>query len=201
MLSLSHRERETKSMVAISLYRGNLHRVPEVPRRWLMPPPKISLKDFKTLLNRRNRALARLRSPNIATSNPNSNSGLQLQPLNPTPPDLKLQLDDNNDANGKEDEGIIQYSEINNQGKSNVGDYTVKPAIETEIAPEKAFDTVVTDEKLHSLVVVEKPAEPVNPNLQVSKTLLIFFLVFFTWMVQICLILLVCHKYINETEL
>ncbi|KAJ0049454.1 hypothetical protein Pint_15313 [Pistacia integerrima] len=160
-------------MVAISLYRGNLHRVPEVPRRWLMPSPKISLKDFKTLLNRRNRALCRLRSPNVTTSNPNlnsnSNSKQQLQPPNPTPPDLKPQLDDNNAANGKEDEGIIRNHEINDRGKSDVGDCAVKSVTEAEVAPEKAVDTTVTDEKLPSLEVVEKPAEPVNPNLQTSE--------------------------------
>lgn len=45
-------------MVAISLYRGNLHRVPtEIPRRLQLPTRKISPKDFKTLLNRRNKAL------------------------------------------------------------------------------------------------------------------------------------------------
>ncbi|KAF3437120.1 hypothetical protein FNV43_RR19873 [Rhamnella rubrinervis] len=49
-------------MVAISLYRGNLHRVPDVPRRWLMPSPQISLKDFRVLLKRRSRALSRQRS-------------------------------------------------------------------------------------------------------------------------------------------
>uniref|UniRef100_A0A1S3Y802 Uncharacterized protein n=1 Tax=Nicotiana tabacum TaxID=4097 RepID=A0A1S3Y802_TOBAC len=47
-------------MVALSLYKGNLHRVPEAPRRWLMPTPKISLKDFRILLRRRSRALSRL---------------------------------------------------------------------------------------------------------------------------------------------
>ncbi|PSR95838.1 Sal-like protein [Actinidia chinensis var. chinensis] len=59
-------------MVAISLYRGNLHRVPDVPRRWLMPTPKISLKDFRILLNRRSRALSRLHS-STTSSNPNRN--------------------------------------------------------------------------------------------------------------------------------
>ncbi|KAI4343811.1 hypothetical protein L6164_011118 [Bauhinia variegata] len=59
-------------MVAISLYRGNLHRVPDVPRRWLMPNPKISLKDFKSLLARRSKALSRLRATATTTSsNPN----------------------------------------------------------------------------------------------------------------------------------
>ncbi|XP_015967684.1 uncharacterized protein LOC107491354 [Arachis duranensis] len=65
-------------MVAISLYRGNLHRVPDVPRRWLMPNPKISLKDFKTLVARRSKALSRLygttTTATATTTNPNPNS-------------------------------------------------------------------------------------------------------------------------------
>ncbi|KAK4264258.1 hypothetical protein QN277_025463 [Acacia crassicarpa] len=60
-------------MVAISLYRGNLHRVPDVPRRWLLPGPKISLKDFKFLLLRRSKALSRLRTATSSSSNPNPN--------------------------------------------------------------------------------------------------------------------------------
>ncbi|XP_050377473.1 uncharacterized protein LOC126794745 [Argentina anserina] len=61
-------------MVAISLYRGNLHRIPDVPRRWLMPTPEISIKDFKSLLSRRSKALSRHRSASAATSsNPNPN--------------------------------------------------------------------------------------------------------------------------------
>ncbi|KAL3846013.1 hypothetical protein ACJIZ3_003416 [Penstemon smallii] len=60
-------------MVAISLYKGNLHKVPDVPRRWPAPTRKISLKDFKILLLRRSRALSRLRS-SATTSNPNPNS-------------------------------------------------------------------------------------------------------------------------------
>ena len=63
-------------MVAISLYRGNLHRVPDVPRRWLMPKPKISLKDFKSLLARRSKAVSSLRASAViaTTANPNPNS-------------------------------------------------------------------------------------------------------------------------------
>ncbi|KAI3807461.1 hypothetical protein L1987_23389 [Smallanthus sonchifolius] len=60
-------------MVAISLYKGNLHRATDTPRQWLMPTRKISLKDFKTLLHRRSRALARLQSIGASTSNPNPN--------------------------------------------------------------------------------------------------------------------------------
>lgn len=63
-------------MVAISLYRGNLHRVPDIPRRWLMPNPQISPKNFKSLLLRRSKALSLL--PSTASDdnrpNPNSNS-------------------------------------------------------------------------------------------------------------------------------
>ncbi|KAG5046304.1 hypothetical protein AAZX31_06G179600 [Glycine max] len=61
---MNENKEETRSMVAISLYRGNLHRVPDVPRRWPMPAPKITLKDFKSLLARRSKALSRLQNPN-----------------------------------------------------------------------------------------------------------------------------------------
>ncbi|WOG99533.1 hypothetical protein DCAR_0518886 [Daucus carota subsp. sativus] len=61
-------------MVAISLYRGKLHKVPDVPRKWLTPTPTLSAKEFKTLLHRRAKALARL---NSSTSNPNPNPDLQ----------------------------------------------------------------------------------------------------------------------------
>lgn len=63
------------SMVAISLYRGNLHRVPDVPRRWLMPNPKISIKNFKSLLDRRSKALSRHHHPTNPNPNPLSNHG------------------------------------------------------------------------------------------------------------------------------
>ncbi|CAK9330161.1 unnamed protein product [Citrullus colocynthis] len=74
-------------MVAISLYRGNLHRVPDVPRRWLMPTHNISIKDFRSLLQRRSKALSRLRATTssclakLSTSpNPNSNSNSSIKP-------------------------------------------------------------------------------------------------------------------------
>ncbi|KAL8139857.1 hypothetical protein V2J09_005878 [Rumex salicifolius] len=79
-------------MVAISLYRGNLHRVEDVPRRWVMPRPGISIKDFRGLLRRRSKALSLLNSrPALAsTSNPsttsNGNPPPCLPPLPPPPP-------------------------------------------------------------------------------------------------------------------
>ncbi|KAG6403980.1 hypothetical protein SASPL_136214 [Salvia splendens] len=54
-------------MVAISLYKGNLHKVTGVTHRWPSPAPKISLKEFKILLLRRARALSRV----ATVSNPN----------------------------------------------------------------------------------------------------------------------------------
>ncbi|PIA62384.1 hypothetical protein AQUCO_00200404v1 [Aquilegia coerulea] len=55
-------------MVAISLYRGNLHRVPDIPRRWLMPNHTISLKDFKSLTRKRDKTLSRLLSTTTITT-------------------------------------------------------------------------------------------------------------------------------------
>jgi hypothetical protein len=36
-------------MVVISFYRGNLHKVPDTTRRWPIPKPSISLRNFKQL--------------------------------------------------------------------------------------------------------------------------------------------------------
>ena len=56
-------------MVAISLYRGNLHRVSDAPRRWPMPPRAITLDQFRVLSRKRDEALARLAA---AQKTPNS---------------------------------------------------------------------------------------------------------------------------------
>lgn len=53
-------EGERRKMVAIALYRGNLHRVPNTPRRWPPPPRTLSAAQFKALLRRRSHALSRL---------------------------------------------------------------------------------------------------------------------------------------------
>ncbi|KAK6924927.1 hypothetical protein RJ641_009253 [Dillenia turbinata] len=60
-------------MVAISLYRGNLHRVPDVPRRWLMPNHSFSLKTFRSLLHRRSKALSLIATTSSPIPNPNPN--------------------------------------------------------------------------------------------------------------------------------
>lgn len=55
-------------MVALSPYRGHLHRVPDVPRRWPMPPPAISLRHFKLLVRKRSFALSRLAAAEATTT-------------------------------------------------------------------------------------------------------------------------------------
>ncbi|XP_020589346.1 LOW QUALITY PROTEIN: uncharacterized protein LOC110030775 [Phalaenopsis equestris] len=51
-------------MGALYLYRGNLHRVSDIPRRWPMPPRAISLPQFRQLLRKRNLAIAQFSSRN-----------------------------------------------------------------------------------------------------------------------------------------
>ncbi|KAG8379081.1 hypothetical protein BUALT_Bualt07G0051100 [Buddleja alternifolia] len=102
-------------MVAISLYRGNLHKVPDGPRRWPPPTPKISTKNFKILIRRRARALSRLRSSTTdaaaATSNPKPN---------PSP--------DNSDP----DPGHADNASENNDG----GNDADNPCSEPELPPD-----------------------------------------------------------------
>ncbi|XP_078442662.1 tRNA (Ile)-lysidine synthase [Wolffia australiana] len=70
---------EIEKMVAISLYRGNLHRVPELPRRWLMPPRTISVRDFRSLLEKRSRSLARLQPSETAAEATGNDEELKLE--------------------------------------------------------------------------------------------------------------------------
>jgi hypothetical protein len=62
-------------MVAISMYRGNLHRAgDDAAREWQVPPPTISPSRFRRLLRSRNLAVARLAGaprPNSPGSSPN----------------------------------------------------------------------------------------------------------------------------------
>lgn len=76
-------ETQKTKMVAISMYRGNLHKVPDVPRRWIMPDRNLSFKDFKSLLHRRRRALSRLPNPN---TNLTVRTELVTDQENPIPP-------------------------------------------------------------------------------------------------------------------
>ncbi|XP_042501864.1 uncharacterized protein LOC122079446 [Macadamia integrifolia] len=77
--------KERSEMVAISLYRGNLHRVPDVPRRWLMPTPRISVKDFRTLIRKRTKALSRLSAATAAVDATTSSDANPNSSPNPNP--------------------------------------------------------------------------------------------------------------------
>lgn len=60
-------------MVAISMYRGNLHRAgDDAARHWQVPPPTLSASKFRRLLRSRSLAVSRLARPNSPTSSPNS---------------------------------------------------------------------------------------------------------------------------------
>ncbi|XWS60643.1 hypothetical protein CRYUN_Cryun07bG0053100 [Craigia yunnanensis] len=149
-------------MVAISLYRGNLHRAPDVPRRWLMPTPKISLKDFKSLLHRRNKALSRLRSSS-SSSNPNFNPNPDLkhhtQSPMPNGPPIALKLEEQLELEPPEDlkSGTpLPEVKVEVVGGSDGGDCSVK----TEDEQPKKDDNLQVD---------EKPREETKANVEVSE--------------------------------
>lgn len=166
-------------MVAISLYRGNLHRVPDVPRRWLMPTPKISLKDFKSLLTRRSIALSRVRSTLPATSsNPNPNPSFVPEQLNEAPkmntlthPKIKFEAPENVVADCEAGPSGVDKDEKQSDG----ADFTVKPVDGSDASPafkpdlpEKGSDAVDVGANALS-VKVEKVDEVENPNSEVCK--------------------------------
>ena len=167
-------------MVAISLYRGNLHRVPDVPRRWLMPTPKLSLKDFKSLLHRRSKALSRLRSttpdpdPN-SSQNPDLNQQAEAPKENPVLVEPKLEEEKASDC-----EEAQPKNEENDQRGTNGGDCSVKPVVidAPELKPEKIDSGAVgADVDGQALPAETKPADLAiaNPN---SEVITFFF--FFT---------------------
>ncbi|KAL6524376.1 hypothetical protein OROHE_016047 [Orobanche hederae] len=121
-------------MVAMSLYKGNLHKVPNVPRRWPPPTPKISLKDFKILLHRRARALSRFRfaadaSIDVATSSSPSSSPSPSRSPNHINSDSRADNAANNNdvdnhcpgpellSNGDLKEGEGEKEEVREEGK------------------------------------------------------------------------------------
>lgn len=165
--------KKASEMVAISLYRGNLHSVADVPRRWLMPTPKISPRDFKTLCHRRSKALCRLRS--TTTSNPNSNH-IEKAPIEPKLEAVEEEIVANN--NGKEAEqaedckggGDGGASSSREDEKDDVGldgaDFSMKPA----------DDAVNGDPNPNNL---QKPDDVANnPSVEVFRFISYLFVLF-----------------------
>ncbi|GAB2213169.1 hypothetical protein Drorol1_Dr00021190 [Drosera rotundifolia] len=101
-------------MVAISVYRGNLHRVPDdVPRRWRMPPPRFSLSDFRSLLHRRSAALNhRHHSSSDPIPNPNHDS---------SPPKPELTEEDEKIEEVKDEVGVKDEDCEMGEGDEEVG--------------------------------------------------------------------------------
>ncbi|XP_062116365.1 uncharacterized protein LOC133830407 [Humulus lupulus] len=103
-------------MVAISLYRGNLHRVPDVPRRWLMPTPQISLKEFRLLLSRRSKALSRLHSSTTTATTTTTNATDTSSNPNPNPspdPNPNLVSDQQNGASNEAPDDSRPDAQVN----------------------------------------------------------------------------------------
>ncbi|KAJ9163677.1 hypothetical protein P3X46_023319 [Hevea brasiliensis] len=155
-------------MVAISLYRGNLHRVPDVPRRWPMPVRKISLKDFKSLLHRRSKALSRLRSSTnaIATT---SNHNPKTDPKENVDP-IALNLEAGEGTNREEEEGTSKGSaskEVKDQKGLDFGECSVKPEGLSDLSPaEKGDDEAVNADGNFQ---PEKLDLSANPNTEPRK--------------------------------
>ncbi|XP_059640267.1 uncharacterized protein LOC132282559 isoform X2 [Cornus florida] len=153
-------------MVAISLYRGNLHRVPDAPRRWLMPTPKISLKDFKILLHRRSTALSRLLTTTTTiatTSNPNPKdnefSSNEPQPPPSEPPRV---------SNPEEGPSSFQEEVKDHRGSDGGGGGSEKPVDGSDtrpVVPESSSNPV--DSRGDSRG--EKPVASENPNTETNE--------------------------------
>lgn len=157
-------------MVAISLYRGNLHRVPDVPRRWLMPTPTISLRDFRSLLQRRSKAFSRLHSTTTTTtsSNPNPNPSCYSNQQNGAPKENSSFVEPKLEEEKLGDCGEGPSGEEKDQsGSDGGGDCPVKLVEASDPLPEQASGAVdgVADEQ--TLPVETKPADLANPNPEV----------------------------------
>ncbi|KAK4394576.1 hypothetical protein Sango_1611900 [Sesamum angolense] len=178
-------------MVAISLYKGNLHKVQDVPHRWPRPTPKISLKDFRILLRRRARALSRLRlsttdvattsNPNLAPGpNPDADNGI----ADPSPVDNAV----NSNEGGKRVDNPASEPELLQKGDLKEGEGEEEMVEEGKVKDEKLVggedslrkfmektDALVEEEEEEERNVdkaknEEKVEVPVNPVVEKSNT-------------------------------
>lgn len=139
-------------MVAISLYKGNLHKAMAVPHRWPCPTPKISRKDFKTLIRRRDKALSGLSTGVATTSNPNPapdpNSSPNCDNFDPTP---ASEVGRGNHADYHSSDSRLMVKEDLKEGE---GVKEEEGKVAEEISLEDCFGKLV--EKSDALVVEEK---------------------------------------------
>ncbi|RZC17035.1 hypothetical protein D0Y65_010059 [Glycine soja] len=152
------KNKEESSMVAISLYRGNLHRVPDVPRRWPMPAPKITLKDFKSLLARRSKALSRLQNSNPNPTPTPLPNGSQTEP----PPTVTVNHGEGPSTTVAREDGYRKETPlvaVSSAKKPLAGSDSEKPQLDSKIdeaSVKKPSDGVAASE--------EKQTEPVAEN-------------------------------------
>lgn len=181
-------------MVAISLYRGNLHRVPDVPRQWLTPTPKISLKDFKILLNRRSRALSRLHSTTLTTSTPNPNLKQEEGTTvgdNPNRDPQQLSRLDGGGCSAKpadgSEEGVTKEGEVDDKKELDGGDCLATPVDGLQILTDaKAVETESNPNLAETCLnsVDEKTAAPLNLS---SEVLILLIYIFHVWISYLCM--------------
>ncbi|PQQ00783.1 uncharacterized protein Pyn_40490 [Prunus yedoensis var. nudiflora] len=144
-----------------------------------MPTPKISLKDFKSLLTRRSLALSHVHSTLPATSsNPNPNPSFVPKQINEaqkvntlTHPKIKFEASENVVADCEARPSGVDKDEKQSDG----ADFTVKPVDGSDASPavkpnlhEKGSDVV--DVSANSIAMkVEKVDEVENPNSEVAQ--------------------------------
>ncbi|KAG2675726.1 hypothetical protein I3843_12G019900 [Carya illinoinensis] len=158
-------------MGAISLYRGNLHRVPDVPREWRMPTPKISLGVFKSLLQRRSKALSRLCS-STTTANPNPNpiseQKQQSECLKENESSIEPKLEAKNPGYCGEGPSGEEKDQKDQKESYGGGDFPVKVDAADSL-PEKGSGAVAGGANEKALPVQTKPADLATPNLEVTN--------------------------------
>ncbi|KAF5459809.1 hypothetical protein F2P56_019725, partial [Juglans regia] len=162
-------------MGAISLYRGNLHRVPDVPRRWLMPTPKISLGVFKSLLQRRSKALSRLHSSTTtANANPNPNPNpiseqkQQSECLKENESSIEPKLEAKSPCYCGEGPSGEEKHQKDQKESDGGGDFPVKVDA-ADALPEKGSGAVDGGANEKALPVQTKLADLATPNLEVTN--------------------------------
>lgn len=111
--------RKTDTMVAISLYRGNLHQVSSAPRRWKMPSRTITPSLFQFLRSKRHKkhlSLLPPQQPSLPLTTPTSMEKTPELDNPPDPESTKMIVGENGHdegtCHGGDDIATIQVSKM-----------------------------------------------------------------------------------------
>lgn len=151
-----------REMVAISLYRGNLHRAPDVPRRWLMPNPKISLKDFKSLLSRRSKALSRTSSSSNPNPNPNPNPNHVVDDVPSSTTNLKQLIQISNEPEKEEEQQQQEQEELVDSKKPLDGSEFKNDGLEKVSDDDAAAAAAATSMEIQTDPIIENHVDLLN---------------------------------------